>query len=111
MKNEILKTVEAYLLTNKDFLSESEISGLKKQITHLKRAIYLEQLNAFQKHMSECFNTMMGDDCTDESVNSFYNSDFKILWRGKIVTLANGAEVFQGIEEIIQTEIDDCEEV
>ena len=106
MNKEILKTVEAYLLTNKDFLSESEISGLKKQIMHLKGVIYLEQLKAFKEHMSECFNSLMGDDCTDESVDSFYTSEFKILWRGKTVTLGNGAEVFQGIEEISENEIE-----
>lgn len=110
MNKEILKTVEAYLLTNKDFLSESEIAGLKKQISHLRAVIYLEQLKAFREHMSECFNTMMGDDCTNESVDEFYTSEFKIAWRGKTVTLANGAEVFQGIEEVIQTEIDEYEE-
>lgn len=111
MNKEILKTVEAYLLTNKDFLSESETRGLEKQIMHLKQAIYLDQLKAFKKHMSECFNSMMGDDCTNDSVDDFYTSDFKIAWRGRTITLANGAEVFQGIEEIIQTEIDECEEV
>lgn len=111
MNKEILKTVEAYLLTNKDFLSESEIRGLEKQIMHLKQAIYLDQLKAFKKHMSECFDSMMGDDCTDESVDSFYTSDFKIAWRGKTVTLTNGADVFQGIEEVLQIEIDECEGV
>ena len=111
MNKEILKTVEAYLLTNKDFLSEGEIAGLEKQIMHLKQAIYVEQLKTFQKHMSECFNTMMGDDCTNESVDDFYTSEFKIAWRGKTVTLANGADVFQGIEEILQIEIDECEGV
>lgn len=107
MNKEILKTVEAYLLTNKDFLSESEIAGLEKQIFHLREVIYLEQLKAFRKHMSECFENMMGDDCTNESVDSFYNSEFKIAWRGKTVTLANGADVFQGIEEIIENEIEE----
>lgn len=110
MNKEILKTIEAYLLTNKDFLSESEIRGLEKQIMHLEQAIYLDQLKAFKKHMGECFDTMMGDDCTNESVDAFYTSEFKIAWRGKTITLANGAEVFQGIEEIIQTEIDEYEE-
>lgn len=108
MNKEILKTVEAYLLTNKDFLSEGEIRGLEKQIMHLKHIIYVEQMKAFKKHLSECFDTLMGDDCTDESVDSFYTSEFKIAWRGKTVTLANGAEVFQGIEELIQMEIDEC---
>lgn len=106
MNKEILKTVEAYLLTNKDFLSEGEIAGLKKQISHLRVVIYLEQIKAFREHMSECFNTMMGDDCTDDSVDSFYNSEFKIAWRGKTVTLDNGAEVFQRIEDILEFEIE-----
>ena len=106
MKKEILKTVEAYLLTNRDFISKSEIEGLKAQISHLKHEIYVEQLKAFKKHLGDTFENLMGDDCTNDSVNNFYTSEFKILWRGKIVTLANGAEVFQAIEEIVQTEIE-----
>ena len=109
MKKEILKTVEAYLLTNREFISESEITGLKAQITHLKHEIYVEQLKAFRKHLEDAFEELMSDDSTDASVDSFYNSEFKINWRGKTVTLGNGAEVFQGIEEIIQNEIDNEE--
>ena len=109
MKKEILKTVETYLLTNRDFISKGEITGLEVQIMYLKQEIYVEQMKAFMKHMSDTFEELMGDDCTVDSVDSFYNSEFKINWRGKTITLANGAEVFQGIEEIINSEIEDCE--
>lgn len=109
MKKEILKTVETYLLTNRDFISDREIAELENQIMYLKRRIYIDQVKAFRRHMSEAFEELMGDDCTDDSVDSFYTSEFKINWRGKTITLQNGAEVFQGIEWVIDTEIEDCE--
>lgn len=111
MNKAILKTVEAYLLTNKEYLSETEVEGLETQILHLKNRIYVEQLKTFKNHMSACFDAFMGDTCTNETVDMFYRSEFEIKWRGKTVTLANGAEVFQGIEEIVQSEIEDCGEV
>ena len=117
MKKEILKTVEAYLLTNRDFLSWDDITDLENQIDYLKNELrkekaraYLEQLRAFKKHLGDAFEELMGDDCTSDSVDDFYTSEFKINWRGKTVVIANGAEAFQAIEEIIQTEIDNEEE-
>lgn len=118
MKAEILKTLKAYMLTNSDFLTLDEIADIEKQIAYLKSEIrkeahreYVSQLKAFSAFMGNTFEQYMGDDCTNETVDIFYNSAFKIEWRGKAVTLANGAEVFQGIEEIIQTEIDNEEEI
>jgi len=69
---------------------------------------YTEQLERFKKYMETCFDVLMvyGDDAENES---FYNSDFKITFRGVTVTLENGADVFQAIEEIIQREIDENE--
>ena len=74
-----------------------------------KQCAYLAQLRAFQNYLNACFEVLMdkGDETT---VDVFYNSPFEITFRGKKVTLANGAEVFQAIEEIIQTEIDNEEE-
>lgn len=37
MRKKILKTVEAYLITNRDVLSDEEIQSLEKQIKVLKR--------------------------------------------------------------------------
>ena len=71
---------------------------------------YVKQLKEFQSYMNACFEVLMCNGETPESVDMFYRSEFTITFRGKTVTLANGAEVFQGIEEIIQNEIDDCEE-
>jgi hypothetical protein len=70
---------------------------------------YLSQLKAFREYMGACFDVLMayGD---HGDVDSFYRSEFEITFRGKSVTLANGADVFQAIEEIIQTEIDNEEE-
>lgn len=71
---------------------------------------YVKQLKEFQSYMGACFDilVMNGDDRT---IDSFHDSDFEIKFRGKTVKLANMAVVFQGIEEIIQAEIDDSEEI
>lgn len=71
---------------------------------------YVKQLKEFKNYMDACFEVLMCNDETPESVDMFYRSDFTITFRGKTVTLANGADVFQGIEEIIATEIDNEEE-
>lgn len=76
-----------------------------------KQCAYLAQLRAFQDHLNACFDVLMNTGATDETVDIFYRSDFEITFRGKKVTLANGAEVFQAIEEIVQTEIDECEDL
>jgi uncharacterized membrane-anchored protein len=70
---------------------------------------YLKQLKEFQSYMNACFEVLM-DNGDSDTVDIFYRSEFEITFRGKKVTLANGAEVFQGIEELIQTEIDNEEE-
>ena len=69
---------------------------------------YVKQLKDFQSYMNSCFDVLMshGD---NETIDIFYQSEFEITFRGKKVTLTNGAEVFQAIEEIIATEIEDCE--
>ena len=70
--------------------------------------VYTEQLKKFQQYMGACFDVLMvyGDEFNNEE---FYNSDFEIKFRGMSVKLANGADVFQAIEEIIQREIDENE--
>ena len=71
---------------------------------------YLSQLKAFREYMNACFDVLMAyGDSSD--VDSFYRSEFEITFRGRKVTLANGADVFQAIEEIIQMEIDNEEEI
>lgn len=72
---------------------------------------YVKQLKEFQTYLTVCFDVMMGDDCTNDTVDIFYRSNFEITFRGKKVTLENGADVFQGIEELIQAEIDNEEEI
>lgn len=118
MKKQILNTVEDFLLLNREVLTAEEIADLEKQIVYLKEEIrkdaareYIDQLKAFQSHMSNAFEVLMGDHGTDETCTNFYNSDFEITWRGKTVKLYNGAEVFQSIESILETEIDENEEV
>lgn len=69
---------------------------------------YTEQLKDFKNHMDACFNVLMHHGSEEEN-EIFYNSDFKITFHGVTVTLVNGADVFQTIEEIIQREIDENE--
>lgn len=71
---------------------------------------YIKQLKDFKSYMNACFMVLM-DYGNNENVSEFYSSDFEITFRGKKVTIGNGAEVFQAIEEIIQTEIDNEEEI
>lgn len=72
---------------------------------------YTKELKAFREHMLHSMDVLMGDACTDETINAFYNSKFEITWRGKTISLCNGADVFQGIESILENEIDENEEV
>ena len=69
---------------------------------------YVKQLKDFQSYLSACFEVLM-ENGDQNDVEAFYNSDFEITFRGKKVTISNGAEVFQTIEEIVATEIADCE--
>ena len=71
---------------------------------------YLSQLKAFREHMGACFDVLMAYG-SEEECNIFYNSPFEIKFHGRTVTLANGADVFQAIEELIQMEIDNEEEI
>lgn len=69
---------------------------------------YTDQLKEFQQYLNACFDVLMvhGGETENEI---FYNSAFELTFRGKKVSLANGADVFQAIEEIIQREIDENE--
>ena len=118
MKEKILATLKEalYLCDNEPELAE-EITSLKEQIDYMQREIwrernakYVAQLEEFEKHMHSCFEILMGDESTDGTVENFYTSEFEIHWRGRSVKLYNGAEVFQGIEEIVQNEIKEYKE-
>ena len=71
---------------------------------------YVKQLKDFKFYMNACYEVLM-EYGNNDNISEFYGSDFEITFRGKKVALGNGAEVFQAIEAIIQTEIDECEEV
>ncbi len=118
MKKQILETLKLHLqqLQDWDDLEEvwRDIESTKNQIAYLESEIrkeeqseYEKQLQAFQDHMSNSFDVLMGEGCTNESCDIFYKSNFEISFRGKTVTLYNGADVFQAIEEIIQCELED----
>ena len=71
---------------------------------------YADQLRSFKKYMDINFNVLMKNG-NSNSVDIFYNSDFEIKWRGKTVTLSNGADIFQGIEELIDQELYEIGEI
>jgi hypothetical protein len=115
MKEQILKTLKAFLTNNEDVLSATEIEDVKKQIEHVENELkmerhtaYVKQLRDFNNHLSACFDILIGDCSDNNTMESFYNSKFEITFRGKKVYLINGAEVFQGIEEIIYNEIEEA---
>lgn len=70
---------------------------------------YTKQLKEFKQYMDACFEVLMHYGNGDDN-QAFYNSDFEITFRGKKVTLYNGADVYSAIECMIQTEIDENEE-
>ena len=72
---------------------------------------YVKQLKEFRSFMNACFEVFMCEGATDETRDIFYNSEFEITFRGKTVTLENGATVFQGIKELITSEIEESEEM
>lgn len=118
MKEKILETLKAHLLTNKEFISAEEIESLETQIHHMEKEVikekasaYAKQLRAFRDHMNRSFDVLMDCELNDGSWDVFYRSDFTLTWRGKTVTLGNGAEVWQSLEEIIDTELEYYEEV
>ena len=71
---------------------------------------YTQQLKEFKEYMNACFLVLM-ENGDEHDNHDFYNADFEITFRGKKVTLYNGASVFQAIEEIVQTELDENEDV
>lgn len=68
---------------------------------------YLKQLKEFRSFMNACFEVFMCEGATDETRDIFYNSEFEITFRGKTVTLYNGADVFTGIEDLLTREIEE----
>lgn len=71
---------------------------------------YVNNLKAFKNHMQQEYDSLMGDTGTDATCHEFYSSNFIITFRGETINLGNGAEIFQGIEELIDFEIDEWEE-
>ena len=70
---------------------------------------YVKQLKEFQSYMNACFEVLVSNG-DEKSIESFHESEFEITFRGKTVKLPTMATVYQGIEEIINAEIADCEE-
>ena len=73
-----------------------------------KMNAYIASLKAFRDHLNACFDVLMHTGSGNEN-EIFYNTPFEITFHGKTIELANGADVFQGIEEIINGEIEEME--
>lgn len=120
MKKQIVRTLEAHLNNlydrpDRDSVRD-EIRNTEEQIIYLydeirkeANAEYIRKLRDFREHMTTSYDVLMGDYGDDKTCETFYTSTFAITWRGKTVELENGATVFQGIEELIDTEIDENE--
>lgn len=51
MKRRILKTLEAYLITNRDVLEETKIKDIEEQIKAVKDSLYTKKIYPiYQKH-------------------------------------------------------------
>ena len=68
---------------------------------------YTGQLKEFKEYMLKVYDVLAHENTDRESIELFYNSDFKIEFRGKTVTLHNGADAFNSIIEILEKEIDE----
>lgn len=86
---------------------QNKIKDLEQELLRLRR---LEELQEFKEHMTNTFNVLMGDGCTDETVTTFYNMPFTITFNGKTIQIDNGADTFQEIEYTILREIGELEE-
>ena len=71
---------------------------------------YIKQLKDFKNYMGACFSVLLEHGNSD-NMSEFYACDFEITFRGKKVTIGNGADAFTAIEELIQAEIDNEEEI
>lgn len=69
----------------------------------------IEELQAFLQHMWGSFNEAT-ENPTEKSIADFFSLDFTITFNGKSVNVANYADTFQIVEDLIQTEIDDLKE-
>ena len=117
MKKQILKTLETHLQNLYEWDHEEEvlddIRDTKAQIEYMKEEIikdeiskYEKQLQEFKEFMYDTFDKLLGDNGDDKTCDDFYSSAWEITWRGKTVKIENGAEVFNGIEDIIDTELE-----
>lgn len=73
------------------------------------REKHIADLKAFQKHMIDTFNAAC-EDSAPTALADFFSLDFTISFNGKTVNVANYADTFQIIEDLLQTEISDLEE-
>lgn len=87
--------------------TQERIEKLEKEILRLKR---IEELEEFKEYMNNCYDVLMGDGATDESVNVFYTSDFTITFRGKSISISNGADIYTAIGDIVDFELEELKE-
>ena len=87
--------------------TREQIEELENKLRKLKR---IDELESFLNHMQTTFNNLMGDDCTSETVDRFYNMPFTISFNGKTIRIDNGADAFQEIESTIERELDEITE-
>lgn len=105
--NYLASDLQARMIKEEITTTAERIRKLEQELLRLKR---IEELETFLNHMRNTFDVLMGNGCTDESVNTFYNMQFTITFNNKTITIDNGADTFQEIEYTIQREIDELNE-
>ena len=87
--------------------THERIVALEQEILRLRR---IEELEDFLNHMQNTFDVLMGESCTNDSVDTFYRMPFTITFNGKTIEIDNGADTFQEIEYTIKRELDELTE-
>lgn len=105
------EVVDSKLTVDGEFMSCKEIVQLKKVSEALSymRLVELgnekrQEIKAFMDHMDASFPDA---DATADEMDDFYCSMFTIGFRGKTIEIVNGADIFQGIYDVLKVQYED----
>lgn len=80
-----------------DFLSVEEVEHLQSQ---LETEEYIKQIEDFQQHL---IDVMPDVDASDDTWEDFYELKWTIDFAGKSVKLENEAEIYNVIDDLLNT--------
>ena len=81
-----------------NFLTIEEVEHLQAQ---LKREAYCRELKDFKRHLD---NLMPADDASEQKLDDFYSLEWRIEIAGEQIRLANSADIYQAVYDIIKEE-------